>query len=126
MYRISVILAALFLLAVTGCSDEHGSSPTSFNYDPLSAPVNLEAEAGAESITLTWTHTGQYREFYVYLMYHSGTEAVLQPVDTTSSTSSIVGDLVPNLEYCFVVSAVDSSGMEGWRSSEACAVAHSN
>jgi len=126
MFRITVIFAVLLVLAGAGCSDEHGNSPTSFNYEPLSAPDNLEAEPGAESITLTWTHSGQYREFYIYMMYYSGTEAVLQPVDTTSSTSSTVGGLVPNLEYCFIVSAVDSSGMEGWRSSEACAVAHSD
>ena len=126
MFRISVIFAVLFALSGMGCSDEHGSSPTSFNYDPLSAPDNLEAEPGIESVTLTWSHTGPYREFFVYLMYYSGTEAVLQPIDTTSSPKSTIGDLVPNLEYCFVVSAVDSNGMEGWRSSEACAVADSD
>ncbi len=126
MFRISVFFALLIVLAGAGCSDEHGSSPTSFNYDPLSAPDSLEAAGGAESISLTWTHSGQYRDFIVYILYYSGTEAVLQPVDTTSSTSSVIGDLVPNLEYCFVVSAVDSNGMEGWRSSAECAVANSD
>ncbi|MBD3178696.1 MAG: hypothetical protein GF417_03340 [Candidatus Latescibacteria bacterium] len=126
MFRISAFFVLVLILASFGCSDEHGESPVAYSYQALSTPEDLEAEPGSESISLTWNHSGEYREFIVYILYYSGTEMVHQPVDTTASTSSIIGDLVPNLEYCFSVSAVDSSGMEGWRSDEVCAVAHSN
>jgi hypothetical protein len=126
MIRIYTLFSVLLIVLLAGCSDEHGSSPTAYDYDPLSAPDSLEAEPGVESISLSWSHPGGYREFIIYFVYYSGAEAIHQAVDTTSVTTVTVDELVPNLEYCFSVSAVDSSGIEGWRSEEVCAMAGSN
>jgi len=126
MFRISALCAIILVILAGGCSEEHGSSPTAYKYDALSSPESLEAEPGPESISLSWDHSGDYREFIVYIVYYSGPEELYQPVDTTTGMSCTVGELVPNLEYCFAVSAVDSSGVEGWRTKPACAVAHSD
>lgn len=120
----SLALALLFAaILFVSCGKEHADLPTSFVYTPLPAPSNVEAEAGAERCTLSWSFPveamADVREFRVYEYFALYDQ--LQLIGTTSDTSFVDSLLVGNLYYCFRVSAVDLDGFEGWRSDTCCA-----
>jgi fibronectin type 3 domain-containing protein len=119
-----MIFVFIFCAALlAGCSDEIGDSPTAFNFDAPPTPAGIIATAGDYQVSLEWDYPeedlGALKEFRIYYYYEMYDQ--LELVGTTTETSFTHTGLVPNLEYCYKVSAVDTLGMEGWRSEKACA-----
>jgi hypothetical protein len=117
-----VMMVSVALLAV-GCSKEHDYLPTSFMYDPPSIPLDLQVTGGNEQAVLNWDYPseemGSIREFRVY--YYFEVYDLVELVDTTSSMTFTDTQLVGNLNYCYQVSAVDTTGLEGYRTEAVCA-----
>lgn len=126
--RRAILFLAVVLIMINGCSDKHGDSPTSFSRDALPAPENLVLTPGNWEINISWEYPSESQElvesFLVYRYYITAYGEYLEIADTTSADVMEFTDqsLVGNVEYCYVVSAVDSSGMEGWRSGIECDV----
>ena len=118
-----IVLGVVSLLVFFGsCTKDHADLPTGFAYDPPPTPADLQVESGAERATLTWSYQQEdmasLREFRVY--YHVEIYDILELIGTTSNTTYIDSMLVGNLIYCYTVSAVDTTGLEGWRSAAVC------
>jgi len=117
-------------LVISGCSEEHGGSPTSFNYEELPAPENFEITAGTYCLTLSWDYSPENlaltEKFFVYFVNYTQYGEVLYPIDTLSVSDYIDSEevtyteLAANMEFCFTVSAADSNDMEGWRAEIEC------
>ncbi len=118
---IVLMLAAAVLLA--GCGKDHADLPTAFIYTVPPTPTNLAADPGPERCTVSWSYPAEardlVREFRVY-QYYEGYDMVAL-VGVTADTSFVDTLLVGNLYYCYKVSAVDTTGFEGWRAGEVCA-----
>ncbi len=123
MKRIAVPVLIFSFLFAASCSSEHGESPASFAVESLPAPIDLTATAGIEQVRLDWDYPageiGEVREFRVYYYYE--TYDMMEFIDTTTDTYYIDSGLIGNVQYCYAVSAVDSAGMEGWRTDSVCA-----
>jgi hypothetical protein len=120
-----VVRFALFaplVALVFSCSTDHKNLPTSFEYTPPPTPTNLTAAGGEERSTLSWEYPAEARttikEFRVYEYLPS--YDLLELVGTTTDTVFIDSLLIGNLMYCYKVSAVDTTGLEGWRSAAVC------
>jgi len=117
-----VMVVSVAVLAV-GCSKEHEGLPTSFIYDPPSVPLNFEVTGGNQQAVLDWDYPseemGEIEEFRVYY-YFEGYD-IVELVGTTNETNFTDIQLVGNLTYCYQVSAVDTSGLEGYRTEAVCA-----
>jgi len=118
----------LFLLAAAvalhlSCSKDHQNLPTGFAYDPPPTPTNLVATGGEEVSTISWSYPAAARasigEFRVY--QYVEVYDMLQIIGTTSDTVFVDSLLIGNISYCYKVSAVDTTGFEGWRTASACA-----
>jgi hypothetical protein len=72
------------------------------------APGALTAEAGAGTVTLTWT-AAEAPDLAAYNLYKDGQWALKVPADQTSVT---VTRLTGNIQYAFTVTAVDTAGNE--------------
>jgi hypothetical protein len=120
------MLGAIVALHIS-CGKDHRDLPTGFAYDPPAAPTNLVVTAGTELNTITWSYPApdraSIRGFIVYEYLESN--GMIAPLDTTTDFVFVDSPLIGNLRYCYKVSAVDTSGFEGWRTEEACAVAGS-
>ena len=119
----TVVIAAA---ALVSCSDDHGTEPAPFDVSAPDAPTGLTVTSGPASATVEWSFdgdAGSLEEFRVY--YHFQAYGLLELVGTTDPGILTYTDtgLVGNVEYCYVVSAVDTSGMEGMRTGEECVVA---
>ena len=133
MIRNIIFCIVIISFFTGGCSDEHGISPVSFNYNALAAPDSFKVTQGNYSLTLTWHYSSESlaltKEFLIYSDHGRGYFEYISPVDTVDAIdgntdyTAINSMLVPNVEYCYVVSAVDSNGMEGWRTEVKCGVA---
>jgi hypothetical protein len=132
MVRQIVLYIVIIAFFLGGCSDDHGTSPASFNYDALSAPDSFKITPGSYSLTLNWHYSSENvaltKEFLIYAVYYTEYGEYLDPVDTVAAN---VGQtdyvdtnsrLFGNAEYCYVLSAVDSSGIEGWRTETKCGI----
>jgi len=119
------IAFALFSAALlcSSCGTDHANLPTEFVYTAPPTPTNLSAEPGAERCVLSWSYPAEamplVREFRVYQYYEL--YDMLQLVGATADTAFVDTLLVGNLYYCYSVSAVDTTGFEGWRTSAVCA-----
>ena len=118
---IVIIVSAIALLS--GCSKEHQDLPTSFAFDPPPTPTNFNVVGGPYQAVLTWDYPpeemGALKEFRIYDYYD--VYGVAELIGTTKETSFIVSQLVGNVIYCYRVSAVDTTGLEGHRSETVCA-----
>jgi len=124
------LYAVIVLFLLSGCSDEHGTSPASIEYEALPAPENFEITSANYSLTLSWDYSPNKitltKEFFVYVVDPNQYGGVIYPVDTLTvadynvSKGCTFDKLAANMEFCFVVSAVDLSGIEGWRAEAEC------
>jgi hypothetical protein len=119
----SFVMAAA---ALVSCSDDHGTEPAPFDVSAPETPADLTVTPGPASATVQWSFdgdAGSLEEFRVY--YYFSAYGLLELVGTTEpgTTSYTDTGLVGNVEYCYVVSAVDTFGMEGARTGEECVVA---
>jgi len=117
-------LVVLLVAAACSCGKDHGTAPARFDVTALPAPVDLAVEPGPEQATLTWSYPLEsracVREFRLY--YYFEVFDVIEPIASTEDTFFVDTRLVGNLQYCYVVSAVDTNGIEGWRTSAVCAL----
>ncbi len=130
MLRRISFYVVIILFFLGGCSDEHGTSPTSFEYEALPAPGNFEITSGSYSLTLSWDYSPENialaKEFFVYVVDPYQYGGNIYPVDTltvaeyNTSKGCTFDKLAANMEFCFVVSAVDLSGIEGRRAEAEC------
>ncbi len=115
-----VVAAAAFV----SCSNDHGTEPAPFDLEAPPAPTDLSVTAGSEQATIAWDYEsgnmGAIEEFRIY--YYFAAYDVVELAGTTTSLTYIDDRLVGNVEYCYKVSAVDTFGIEGWRTDEECAV----
>ena len=122
--RTAAVLMIMAAAAIVSCSDDHGTEPAPFDVAAPPAPTDLTVTPGAEQVTITWDYPaeemGTLEEFRVY--YYFPTYGVVELAGTTTDLSYVDTRLVGNVEYCYKVSAVDTYGMEGWRTDEGCAV----
>ncbi len=122
MIRVLMSVAAMVIIIFASCGKDHEGLPTSFQYDPPPTPTNFEVTAGIESAHLSWSYPPEgfaaLREFRVY--YYYSLYDMLQLIGTTEETTYTDTLLIGNVEYCYVVSAVDTTGLEGWRTASTC------
>jgi hypothetical protein len=127
MTMLKKTMIALMIVAVAAfvsCSNDHGTEPGPFDVEAPSAPTDLSVTAGTEQATIAWDYDsgsmGALEEFRIY--YYFAAFDVVELAGTTTSLIYTDTKLVGNVEYCYKVSAVDTFGMEGWRTDEECAV----
>ncbi len=119
-------LGAIAALCIS-CGEDHRDLPTGFAYDPPPTPVDLVVIGGEELSTIKWSYPAiaraSIREFRVYEFFEPYN--MLELVGTTADTVFVDSLLIGNLGYCYKVSAVDTSGFEGWRTRSVCAFVRS-
>lgn len=124
MKRAAILLSAIIMALSMSCSNEHGESPTAFSFEAPQAPSDLALTPGATQMTIEWSYPAELlpeiSEFRIYYYYEGyGVEVLVDKSTTTTFTDT---RLIPNMVYCYKVSAVDQSGREGWRSETECAM----
>ena len=122
MKGLLLVMVVFVAFLSVGCSEEHKDLPTSFIYDPPSVPLDLQVTGGNQQAVLTWDYPseemGSIEEFRVYYYYEA--YGLLELIGTTNSTNYTDTQLVGNLNYCYRVSAVDTTGLEGYRTETVC------
>jgi hypothetical protein len=120
------VLGAIAALCIS-CGKDHRDLPTGFAYDPPPTPTNLVVTGGEELSTIRWSYPApdraSIREFRVYEYFEA--YDMIELINTTTDTVFVDSLLIGNLGYCYKVSAVDTSGFEGWRTEKACAFVRS-
>jgi hypothetical protein len=119
---LTLAAAAIVIVFFGACSTEHTDLPTGFVYDPPPTPANFQVVGGQERATLSWSYPSstldrieEFRVYYYYEIYDMS-----ELIGTTSDTSYVDSLLVGNLYYCYRISAVDTTGLEGWRTETVC------
>jgi hypothetical protein len=110
-------LVALMIFILTGCSDEIETPSGISDLPPQpETPRGLTASIGDGHVVLSWTvsNAPAIDEYVVYFS-DSATSNMLV-YDTTALTLDTVDGLVNGRGYYFRVSAIDTSGMEGYQS----------
>ena len=73
MKALLLVTVVSALLLTAGCTKEHEDLPTSFIYDPPSAPLDLEVTGCNQLALLDWDYPseemGRIVEFRVYYYY---------------------------------------------------------
>ena len=122
MKEVLIGLLILLLFLLPACSKEHTDLPTGFRYNPLPAPYDVTVEGRNEMAVISWRFSPEkinsVKEFRVYQYIEA--YDMIQLIGVTADTVYTDSLLIGNLLYCYKVSAVDSSGFEGWRSAESC------
>lgn len=120
--NILLILIALALSSLASCSNNHGTEPGPFDVTAPPTPTDMVVTAGVEQATISWEYPfesmGAIEEFRVYYYFESFD--VVELAGTTAGLSYVDTRLVGNIEYCYKVSAVDTLGLEGWRTECEC------
>ncbi len=115
-----VTLMALSL----SCSRDRRDLPTSFDYSPPPTPTGFTVTGGEERSILSWSYDAAARAsikgFNVYLYFEAYDTAELVLVGTTTDTFFVHSLLIGNVSYCYEISAVDGTGLEGWRTEKEC------
>jgi hypothetical protein len=130
MQRFAIVILISLSMLLCSCGKDHEGLPTGFAYNPLPTPEDLEVAPGAgpESLVISWSyppeHIGAVKEFRIYYYYEI--YDMVELAGTGTGTSYTDTKLIGNVEYCYVVSAVDSSGLEGWRTAPVCEYASSS
>ncbi len=117
-------ISVMLLGALLGsCSKQNKDLPTSFMFVPPATPTDVVVTPGVERSTVTWRYEtaalANVKEFRVYEFFPQLQELVL--VGATKDTVFVDSLLVGNLTYCYKVSAVDTTGFEGYRTAAECA-----
>ena len=82
-------------------------------------PTNLGATAASSTqINLSWSASTDDKGISGYKIYRGG--VYLKPLTGTGTSTTDTG-LTPSTQYCYKVSAVDTSNQESGQSSQACA-----
>lgn len=114
-----VVAASIFIV---GCAREQSDLPSGFIFEAPPTPSNLKLEPAVRSCKVSWSYPHDalalVSEFRVYRYYVDYGQIYL--VGTPQDTFFVDSLLVGNLYYCYGVSAVDSSGFEGWRAGPEC------
>jgi hypothetical protein len=122
--KIAIALTVVAAAALVSCSNDHGTEPAPFSMEAPPTPTDLSVTAGTEQATLTWDYPpeseGALEEFRVY--YYFPVYDAVELAGTTTDMSYVDDHLVGHIEYCYKVSAVDTFGIEGWRTAEECVV----
>ena len=122
--NMTITLTVVALAALISCSNDHGTESAPFDVEAPSAPTDLSVTPGAEQATIAWDYPSEematLEEFRVY--YYFPSFDVVELAGTTTDLTFVDTKLVGNVEYCYKVSAVDTFGMEGWRTDDECAV----
>ena len=122
--KITIALTVVAAVALVSCSNDHGTEPAPFDMEAPPAPTGLSVTPGVEQATVAWDYPSESMstldEFRVYYYFPAFNEAEL--AGTTTDLEYVDTKLVGNVEYCYRVSAVDTLGMEGFRTGEECAV----
>ena len=119
-----ILMAVIFsgIVVAAGCTKDHSDLPTGFSYDPPPTPTDLSVVDEGEKAVVSWDYPpermGSLEEFRIY--YHYELYGMVELVGTTTETSYVDSFLVGNLYYCYCVSAVDTTGLEGWRTDVEC------
>ncbi len=118
----------LFVLLAVSCSKEHTNLPVGFKYDPPETPTDLRVTSEAENAILNWSYPegmmDSVEEFRVY--YYLQGYDLIELIATTTDTTFVDSMLIVNMEYCYKVSAVDTTGFEGYRTDSVCEVISSS
>jgi len=118
------ILSVILGLVVAGCSDQIEAPNRSL---PLPAkpetPRGVTASVGDKEINLSWTvnDTAAADHFVIYFSDSAITAATLLDSTESNEMSYTAAGLVNGRQYYFRVSEVDTSGLEGDKSSAAVA-----
>ncbi len=122
MIRAMIYIVTIAMVCFVSCSKNHEGLPTGFVYEPPPTPSDFQATAGVEQVQLSWDYPAEslptlleFRVYYYYSIYD-----MVELVDTTTDTEYTDTRLIGNVEYCYRVSAVDTSGLEGWRTASQC------
>jgi len=119
----SVCMLGVLMTLLVSCGTDHENLPTAFEYTPPPTPTNFVVTGGGERSTLTWHYDADARaaimEFKVYEYYPL--YDMIDSIGTTTDTLYVDSLLVGNLSYCYKISAVDKTGLEGWRTGHECA-----
>ncbi|HUV36333.1 MAG TPA: fibronectin type III domain-containing protein [Patescibacteria group bacterium] len=122
MIRAMICVVAIALVCFVSCGKDHEGLPTGFDYDPPPTPSDFQATAGVEQAHLSWSYPAEslptlleFRVYYYYSIYD-----MVELVGTTTETEFTDTQLIGNVEYCYRVSAVDTSDFEGWRTAVQC------
>ena len=122
--NITIALTVVALAVLVSCSNDHGTEPAPFDVTAPSTPTDLSVTPGSEQATIAWDfpsgEMASLKEFRVY--YYFPSYGVVELAVTTTDLTFVDTRLVGNVEYCYKVSAVDTFGMEGWRTGEECAL----
>lgn len=98
-----------------GSAASNEDCATTWLPQPPTAPTNLQATPGGESVSLTWDAAERATSYRVY----NGNTLVAENVQ---GTSYVVTGLTAGTNYCFTVTAVNIAG-ESAHSNQACATA---
>jgi hypothetical protein len=79
-------------------------------------PQNVAGLAGATSASLTWDNGGGNVPLMIYRVYRGADSTSMVAIDSTASTQYSDSGLLSGHSYFYRISAVDSSGFEGARS----------
>lgn len=123
MRSFAVYLIVASVALTISCGKDHDNLPASFAFEAPPMPTNVVVTGGHELSTISWCYPSESRslieEFRVYQYIESCETIAL--VGTTTDTVFVDSLLIGNLYYCYEVSAVDTTGLEGWRTESACA-----
>jgi hypothetical protein len=127
MRSLAIYMALAAIALCVSCSKDHENLPTSFAFEAPPTPTNVVVTGGHESSTISWSYPSESRplieEFRVY-QYVESYDAIVF-LGTTTDTVFVESLLIGNLYYCYEVSAVDTTGFEGWRTESTCAFVRS-
>jgi hypothetical protein len=119
-----IALMVVMTAALVSCANDHGTEPGPFDMGEPPTPFDLTVTPGTEQATVSWEYPpesmGSLKEFRVY--YYLAAFDAVELVGTTTDLTYVDTKLVGNVEYCYRVSAVDTLGIEGWRTGEECAL----
>ncbi len=122
--KITTALTVVAAVAFVSCSNNHGTEPAPFDVEAPAAPTDLSVTPGTEQATVAWDYPSEnmatLEEFRIY--YYFPAFDAIELAGTTTDLEYVDTKLVGNVEYCYKVSAVDTFGMEGWRTGEECAL----
>ncbi len=80
-------------------------------FNPPTAPDNLQATPGAETVSLTW-EAAVDPDVTGYRLLRAGPGGAYAPVGTTSATTWLQQSLTPGTVYRYRVTALDLAGLE--------------
>jgi hypothetical protein len=126
MKSIAICFLGSLILALSSCGNDHGTEPLPIDTVAPPRPTGLTVTPGPSEAMVQWSHADldlveEFRIYY-YLEVYDQQQFIAATPDTFFLDSLLVG----NLEYCYIVSAVDTNGIEGYRTSAECALVETN